>query len=125
MKLYTTLFFLLLGSSTLFAQKSVTQAGIKITSAPLHCNVPSEGYEADLIALTITNTTNEVKTVSYSFELYYDNNCASKKKKLFLILLFHRHRGSKARRLSFRRGIQQLSTSMSRWNICWDQIWKL
>jgi hypothetical protein len=77
MKLYTTIFSLLIGSSALFAQKSINQAGIKITTAPLHCDVPSEGYQADLIALTITNTTNEVKTVSYSFELYYDNNCAT------------------------------------------------
>ena len=77
MKLYTTIFSLLIGSSALFAQKSIEQAGIKITTAPLHCDVPSEGYEADLIALTITNTTNEVKNVSYSFELYYDENCAT------------------------------------------------
>jgi hypothetical protein len=77
MKLYTTIFSLFIGSSALFAQKSINQAGIKITTAPLHCDVPSEGYQADLISLTITNTTNEVKTVSYSFELYYDNNCAT------------------------------------------------
>ena len=77
MKLRTTLFCLLFGSSALFAQKSIEQAGIKITTAPLHCDVPSEGYEADLIALNITNTTNEVKNVSYSFELYYDENCAT------------------------------------------------
>jgi len=77
MKLRITFFSLLLGSSALFAQKSIDQAGIKITTAPLHCDVPSEGYQADLIALTITNTTNEVKTVSYSFELYYDNKCAT------------------------------------------------
>jgi len=77
MKLRFTIFSLLLGGSSLFAQKSIDQNGIKISTAPLHCDVPSEGYEADLIALTITNTTNEIKTISYSFELYYDNNCAT------------------------------------------------
>jgi hypothetical protein len=77
MKLRFIIFSLLLGGSSLFAQKSIDQNGIKISTAPLHCNVPSEGYEADLIALTITNTTNEIKTISYSFELYYDNNCAT------------------------------------------------
>ena len=77
MKLHTTFFCMLLSGSALYAQKSIDQSGIKITTAPLHCEVPSEGYEADLIALTITNTTNEVKTVSYSFELYYDENCAT------------------------------------------------
>lgn len=77
MKLRTTLFSLLFGSSALFAQKTIDQAGVKITTAPLHCDVPSEGYQADLISLTITNTTNEVKNVSYSFELHYDGNCAT------------------------------------------------
>ncbi|MFM7005982.1 MAG: hypothetical protein ACKOWX_01880 [Flavobacteriales bacterium] len=77
MKLYTTIFSLLVGSTALFAQKSIDKNAISITTAPLHCNVPSEGYEADLIALTITNNSNEVKTVSYSFELYYDDNCAT------------------------------------------------
>lgn len=77
MKLYTTIFGLLLGSSSLFAQQSIQQNGIKITTAPLHCDIPAEGYQADLIALTIVNTSNEVKTVSYSFELYYDDNCAT------------------------------------------------
>jgi hypothetical protein len=57
---------MLFGSSALFAQKSIEQSGIKITTAPLHCDVPSEGYQADLIALTITNITNEVKTLSIS-----------------------------------------------------------
>ena len=77
MKLYTTIFSLLIGSTALFAQKSINQNGVSITTAPLHCDVPSEGYQADLIALTISNTTSEVKTVSYSFELYYDENCAT------------------------------------------------
>lgn len=77
MKLRTTLFSLLFGSSALFAQKTINQAGVKITTAPLHCDVPSEGYQADLVALTFTNTTNQVKTVTYSFELYYDGNCAT------------------------------------------------
>lgn len=77
MKLYTILFSLLLVANNSFAQKSIDQSGIKITTAPLHCDVPSEGYQADLIALTVTNTTNQIKTVSYSFELYYDANCAT------------------------------------------------
>lgn len=77
MKLRTTLFCLLLGSGAAFAQKIVNQGGIEITTAPLHCDVPSEGYQADLIALTIVNTTNQVKIVQYSFELYYDGNCAT------------------------------------------------
>ena len=77
MKLRITFFSLLLASSSFFAQKSIDQAGVKITTASLHCDVPSEGYQADLIALTIVNTTNELKTVSYSFELYYDENCAT------------------------------------------------
>ena len=50
MKLRFIIFSLLLGGSSLFAQKSIDQNGIKISTAPLHCNVPSEGYEADLIA---------------------------------------------------------------------------
>ena len=77
MKLRTTLFCLLLGSGGAFAQKTVNQGGIEITTAPLHCDVPSEGYQADLIALTIVNTTDQVKIVQYSFELYYDGNCAT------------------------------------------------
>ena len=77
MKLRTTLFCLLLGSGGAFAQKTVNQGGIEITTAPLHCDVPSEGYQADLIALTIVNTTDQVKIVQYSFELHYDGNCAT------------------------------------------------
>lgn len=77
MKLRTILFCLLLGSGGAFAQKTLNQGGIEITTAPLHCDVPSEGYQADLIALTIVNTTNQVKVVQYSFELYYDGNCAT------------------------------------------------
>ena len=76
MKMRLTIIGLLLFSSTSFAQKAVNQAGIEIQTKPLHCNVPSEGYEADLIQLTITNTTNQVKTVNYSFELHYDGACA-------------------------------------------------
>ena len=77
MKMRLTIIGLLLFSSTSFAQKAVNQAGIEIQTKPLHCNVPSEGYEADLIQLTITNTTNQVKTVNYSFELHYDGVCAT------------------------------------------------
>lgn len=77
MKLLTTFLGVLLASQSIFAQKSIDQAGVKISTAPLHCDVPAQGYVADLIALTITNTTNEVKTISYSFELHYDGNCAT------------------------------------------------
>lgn len=77
MKMRLTIIGLLLFSSTSFAQKSITKAGIDIQTKPLHCNIPAEGYEADLIQLSITNTTNQVKTVTYSFELYYDGACAS------------------------------------------------
>jgi hypothetical protein len=77
MKMRLTFIGLLLFSATSFAQKSVSKSGIEIQTKPLHCNVPSEGYEADLIQLTITNTTNQVKVVNYSFELYYDGNCAT------------------------------------------------
>lgn len=64
-------------SLTTFAQKTISNSGIEIQTKPLHCNVPSEGYEADLIRLIITNTTNQVKIVNYSFELYYDGACAT------------------------------------------------
>ena len=77
MKFNAFIFNLLFGSSAFFAQKAVNQNNISITTSPLHCNVPSEGYEADLIALTISNSSNEVKTVSYTFELYYDGKCAT------------------------------------------------
>ena len=77
MKMRLTIIGLLLFSTTSFAQKAINQAGIEIQTKPLHCNVPSEGYEADLIQLTITNTTNQVKTVNYSFELHYDGACAT------------------------------------------------
>ena len=77
MKMRLTIIGLLLFSATSFAQKSVSKSGIEIQTKPLHCNVPSEGYEADLIQLTITNTTNQVKVVTYSFELYYDGVCAT------------------------------------------------
>jgi hypothetical protein len=77
MKMRLTIIGLLLFSATSFAQKAVNKAGIDIQTKPLHCNVPSEGYEADLIQLTITNTTNQVKTIQYSFELYYDGVCAT------------------------------------------------
>lgn len=77
MKMRFTIFGLLFFSFTSFAQKAISKSGIEIQTKPLHCNVPSEGYEADLIQLTITNTTNQVKTVNYSFELYYDGACAT------------------------------------------------
>ena len=77
MKMRLTIVGLLLFSATSFAQKAVSKAGIEIQTKPLHCNVPSEGYEADLIQLTITNTTNQIKTVQYSFELHYDGVCAT------------------------------------------------
>jgi hypothetical protein len=77
MNMRFTIIGLLLFSSTTFAQKEISKSGIEIQTKPLHCNVPSEGYEADLIQLTITNTTNQVKTISYSFELYYDGACAT------------------------------------------------
>jgi hypothetical protein len=42
---------LLIGGSALFAQKSVYQSGIKISTVPLHGDVPADGYQADLIAI--------------------------------------------------------------------------
>ncbi|MEN9743138.1 MAG: hypothetical protein RLZZ65_943 [Bacteroidota bacterium] len=77
MKMRFSIIGLLFFSTFSFAQKSVNVSGIDIQTKPLHCSVPAEGYEADLIQLSITNNTNQVKTVSYSFELYYDGVCAN------------------------------------------------
>jgi hypothetical protein len=59
------------------AQKNIESNGIKITTKQINCNIPSQGYESDLIQLTIENETNTVKTVTYSFELFYDDVCAT------------------------------------------------
>ena len=72
----TILSFCFLGFG-LNAQKNVESNGIKITTNQINCNIPAEGYESDLIQLTIKNETNSVKTVSYSFELFYDGVCAT------------------------------------------------
>ena len=65
----TILAFCFLGFG-LNAQKNIESNGIKISTKQINCNIPAQGYESDLIQLTITNTTNQVKTIQYSFELY-------------------------------------------------------
>jgi hypothetical protein len=59
------------------AQKNIESNGIKISTKQINCTIPAQGYESDLIQLTIENETNSVKTVTYSFELYYDGECAT------------------------------------------------
>jgi len=53
------------------AQKNIESNGIKISTKQINCNIPAQGYESDLIQLTIENESNTVKTVTYSFELFY------------------------------------------------------
>ncbi|MEN9700163.1 MAG: hypothetical protein RLZZ301_1361 [Bacteroidota bacterium] len=77
MKINVTLLSVIFCSGLAFGQKSISKNGVTIDTKPLHCNVPSEGYEADLIQLAVVNTTNEVKTITYSFQLYYDGQCAT------------------------------------------------
>jgi hypothetical protein len=59
------------------AQKNIESNGIKISTKQINCNVPAEGYESDLIQLTIENLSNSEKTVSYRFELFYDGVCST------------------------------------------------
>jgi hypothetical protein len=59
------------------AQKNIESNGIKISTKQINCHIPSEGYESDLIQLTIENLSNSEKTVSYRFELFYDGVCST------------------------------------------------
>jgi len=77
MKLNLTILSICFLGFGLNAQKNIETNGIKISTKQINCNIPAEGYESDLIQLTIENLSNSEKTISYSFELFYDGACST------------------------------------------------
>lgn len=77
MKLNLTILSICFLGFGLNAQKNIETNGIKISTKQINCNIPAEGYESDLIQLTIENISNSEKTVTYSFELFYDGVCST------------------------------------------------
>ncbi len=77
MKLNLTILSICFLGFGLNAQKNIETNGIKISTKQINCNIPAEGYESDLIQLTIENLSNSEKTVTYSFELFYDGVCST------------------------------------------------
>lgn len=64
-------------SNISFSQKNIEINGVKISSQQVSCNIPSEGFEAEMVLLTIENTSDSVKTVRFSYELYYNGICST------------------------------------------------